>query len=70
MTGTGVVPSNDFTLHEGDEIEISIERIGTLRNIVAYNEWYILSPLFNFWIDKKIAWPLKQDQKQQAHLSW
>jgi 2-dehydro-3-deoxy-D-arabinonate dehydratase len=38
MTGTGVVPSNDFTLHEGDEIEISIERIGTLRNIVAYNE--------------------------------
>lgn len=35
MTGTGMVPSNDFTLHAGDEVDISIEGIGTLRNKVA-----------------------------------
>ena len=36
MTGTGIVPPNDFTLNINDEIEISIENIGTLKNIVAY----------------------------------
>ncbi len=35
MTGTGIVPPNDFTLKAGDEIEISIDNIGTLTNIVA-----------------------------------
>lgn len=35
MTGTGVVPPNDLTLQHGDEIEITIEPIGTLRNEVA-----------------------------------
>ncbi|HKV47775.1 MAG TPA: fumarylacetoacetate hydrolase family protein [Candidatus Acidoferrales bacterium] len=34
MTGTGVVPPNDLTLYHGDEIEISIDPVGTLRNIV------------------------------------
>ncbi len=34
MTGTGIVPPNDFTLQPGDEIEISIDNIGTLINIV------------------------------------
>lgn len=34
MTGTGVVPSNDFTLRSGDEIIIEIDHIGTLKNIV------------------------------------
>ncbi|HKQ87202.1 MAG TPA: fumarylacetoacetate hydrolase family protein [Candidatus Acidoferrales bacterium] len=34
MTGTGIVPPNDLTLHHGDEIEISIDPIGTLRNVV------------------------------------
>jgi 2-dehydro-3-deoxy-D-arabinonate dehydratase len=34
MTGTGVVPPSDLTLHHGDEIEISIDPIGTLRNVV------------------------------------
>lgn len=34
MTGTGIVPENDFTLHSGDEISISIDGIGTLRNVV------------------------------------
>ncbi|MBX2966349.1 MAG: fumarylacetoacetate hydrolase family protein [Cyclobacteriaceae bacterium] len=34
MTGTGIVPPNDFTLHSGDEIQISIDTIGTLINIV------------------------------------
>lgn len=34
MTGTGIVPENDFTLKSGDEIRISIDRIGTLVNEV------------------------------------
>lgn len=34
MTGTGIVPPNNFTLHAGDEIKIRIERIGELVNIV------------------------------------
>jgi 2-dehydro-3-deoxy-D-arabinonate dehydratase len=34
MTGTGVVPPNDFTLQKGDEIRITIEPIGTLVNTV------------------------------------
>ena len=35
MTGTGVVPPDDFTLRSGDEIRITIEPIGTLINPVA-----------------------------------
>jgi 2-dehydro-3-deoxy-D-arabinonate dehydratase len=35
MTGTGVVPANDFTLASGDAIRISIEGIGALENYVA-----------------------------------
>lgn len=35
MTGTGVVPSDDFTLQVGDEIRISIDNIGTLINFVS-----------------------------------
>jgi 2-dehydro-3-deoxy-D-arabinonate dehydratase len=38
MTGTGIVPPNDFTLSEGDEVEISIDEIGTLKNVVAYRK--------------------------------
>ena len=34
MTGTGIVPGNDFTLQSGDEISITIEPIGTLVNFV------------------------------------
>lgn len=34
MTGTGIVPPNDFTLHSGDEIRITIDGIGTLINTV------------------------------------
>lgn len=37
MTGTGMVPGNDFTLSVGDEVAIHIENIGTLSNIVAAN---------------------------------
>lgn len=37
MTGTGIVPSSDFTLHEGDEMSITIGPIGTLVNTVATN---------------------------------
>jgi 2-dehydro-3-deoxy-D-arabinonate dehydratase len=35
MTGTGIVPENDFTLQSGDEIKISIDGIGDLVNTVA-----------------------------------
>ncbi|MFO7325636.1 MAG: fumarylacetoacetate hydrolase family protein [Pseudomonadota bacterium] len=35
MTGTGIVPPDAFTLARGDEILITIEPVGTLRNIVA-----------------------------------
>lgn len=34
MTGTGIVPPDDFTLQENDTIEISIDNIGTLINTV------------------------------------
>ena len=34
MTGTGVIPSDEFTLRAGDEIRITIEPIGTLINTV------------------------------------
>lgn len=35
MTGTGIVPSADFTLQSQDEIHISIDSIGTLINTVS-----------------------------------
>lgn len=35
MTGTGIVPGNDFTLQAGDEIGIEIEGIGVLQNTVG-----------------------------------
>jgi len=35
MTGTGIVPPNDFTLAAGDEIRIEIENVGRLVNTVA-----------------------------------
>jgi len=34
MTGTGIIPPMDFTLSQNDLITISIENIGTLKNIV------------------------------------
>jgi 2-dehydro-3-deoxy-D-arabinonate dehydratase len=34
MTGTGIVPTTDFTLKSKDEIEIKIDYIGTLINYV------------------------------------
>ena len=35
MTGTGIVPHDDFTLEPGDEISIAIDGIGTLTNPVV-----------------------------------
>jgi 2-dehydro-3-deoxy-D-arabinonate dehydratase len=34
LTGTGIVPPDDFSLEEGDLVEITIEGIGCLRNPV------------------------------------
>jgi 2-dehydro-3-deoxy-D-arabinonate dehydratase len=36
MTGTCLVPGNDFTLAQGDKVAISIDGIGTLTNTVRY----------------------------------
>ena len=35
LTGTGIVPPDDFTLQSEDEIRITIPEIGTLRNYVG-----------------------------------
>ncbi len=35
MTGTGIVPGDDFTLSSGDVIRISIDQIGLLENTVT-----------------------------------
>ena len=35
MTGTGIIPPDDFSLKLGDEVRISIDRIGTLLNFVG-----------------------------------
>ncbi len=37
MTGTCLVPANDFTLLENDRVVIAIDNIGTLANTVAFN---------------------------------
>ncbi len=33
LTGTGIVPGDDFTLQDGDEVDIEIEAIGVLHNV-------------------------------------
>ena len=41
MTGTGLVPGAEFSLADGDEIAITIDGIGTLRNVARRigHEW-------------------------------
>jgi 2-dehydro-3-deoxy-D-arabinonate dehydratase len=34
MTGTGIVPGDDFTLESQDEISITIDQVGTLINVI------------------------------------
>ena len=36
LTGTGIVPGDDFSLQPGDEIRITIDPIGTLTNYVDF----------------------------------
>ncbi|HLI92918.1 MAG TPA: fumarylacetoacetate hydrolase family protein [Puia sp.] len=36
MTGTCLVPGNEFTLSAGDKVDITIDGVGTLSNTVAY----------------------------------
>lgn len=35
LTGTGIIPPDDFSLLQGDVVEITVPGIGTLRNSVA-----------------------------------
>lgn len=35
MTGTGIIPEHDFTLQPRDQVNITIEPIGTLTNYVV-----------------------------------
>ncbi len=35
MTGTGIVPPDDFSLEDGDTVEIDVDRIGVLKNSVT-----------------------------------
>jgi 2-dehydro-3-deoxy-D-arabinonate dehydratase len=34
LTGTGIVPPDDFSLRDNDTVEIEIEKIGVLRNVI------------------------------------
>ncbi len=38
MTGTGIVPTNDFTLHPGDVVHITVDGVGTLSNPIVQGE--------------------------------
>lgn len=38
LTGTCIVPPNDFTLHDGDRVDIEVEGIGTLSNTVTHQK--------------------------------
>jgi 2-dehydro-3-deoxy-D-arabinonate dehydratase len=35
LTGTGIVPPDDFTLQIGDVVDITVDGIGTLTNPVG-----------------------------------
>jgi len=41
LTGTCIVPPNDFTLHDGDRVDIEVEGIGTLSNTVTHQKSHI-----------------------------
>ncbi len=43
MTGTGIVPPDDFTLQAGDEVRIAIEPVGELINTVASSKGKVIS---------------------------
>jgi len=38
LTGTGIVPTNEFSLRDGDTIEISSPEIGVLRNLAVQRQ--------------------------------
>lgn len=45
MTGTGIIPPNEFTLEHGDRISITIDGIGTLCNTVEQRECEYQAPV-------------------------
>jgi 2-dehydro-3-deoxy-D-arabinonate dehydratase len=44
LTGTGIVPKDDFTLAAGDVVSITIPEIGTLRNLVVQGGPAVVAP--------------------------
>lgn len=38
MTGTGIVPTTEFTLHPGDQVHITIGGVGTLTNSIVQGQ--------------------------------
>ena len=38
LTGTGIVPPDEFSLQHGDEISITVSAIGTLRTVAQLGE--------------------------------
>jgi 2-dehydro-3-deoxy-D-arabinonate dehydratase len=40
LTGTGIVPDSNFTLHAGDRVDIEIAGIGTLTNHIVQADRY------------------------------
>ncbi|MCO8120853.1 fumarylacetoacetate hydrolase family protein [Stieleria sp. TO1_6] len=45
MTGTGIVPTSDFTLHPGDIVQITIDGVGTLSNPIVQGPTHPSTPL-------------------------
>ncbi len=43
LTGTGIIPADEFSLREGDEVEIEIPGIGVLRNGVRLAPLHVLT---------------------------
>jgi 2-dehydro-3-deoxy-D-arabinonate dehydratase len=55
LTGTGIVPDDDFTLTRGDIIGIDIEGIGSLETHAAW------------WLSKNTVTPVKSKRNGSIH---
>lgn len=60
-TGTGIVPEMDFTLHEGDEVEIAVEGVGVLSNPVTRGQSQL------DWLVEALTDPLVRRRHRSRH---